>query len=109
MMEVYKIVIEGDDGYKTLFHGIDGSRTLPFDVWLKADKKIVIDGSGGTPYLSGIHCFLNRKATEIYLKRFRTKKNRVIIKCKAKGLRLKPTGGIPVFLADEIFIPSQKC
>jgi hypothetical protein len=29
----------------SLFHGTQGSRNLPAGIWLKADKKIVRDGS----------------------------------------------------------------
>ena len=102
---VYKIVLEDEDGYKTLFHGIEGSRRLPCNKWLRASIKYGVDGSKQKPYVTGFHCFKsNGKATE-YLKKFRTDKNRVIIICFVRGLRRKPTN-VDVFLADEIFIPS---
>ena len=107
MLEVYKIVIKDNDGYKTLFNTINGSRKLQINSWIKANIKLSIDGSGGKPYLTGIHCFKDNKKAIKYLNKFRTKKNRIIIKCKAKGLRKKPTNS-DVFLADEILIKNNE-
>ena len=104
MIEVYKIVIEGNNGrYKTLFHGINGSKLIPLDEWLKADIKLVKDGSGGNKYYSGFHCFETKELGEKYLKRFRTEQNRVLIKCDAKFIRHKPSNK-EVWLAEEIKI-----
>ena len=52
-MIAYKIV-ELDDGHiKTLFHGLNGSRILPCNVWLKSEQKLVKDGTSKTFYESG--------------------------------------------------------
>jgi len=105
---VYKIMEAHRGEYKTLFYGINYCRILPFNTWLKAELRYVRDGSNSVPYISGIHCFKDKKIAEKYLRRFRTERDRVIVKCLAKGLRTKPSNP-DVFLADEIFIPSQKC
>ncbi|KKK41925.1 hypothetical protein LCGC14_2432450 [marine sediment metagenome] len=43
MLEVYKIVIKDNDGYKTLFNTINGSRKLQINSWIKANIKLPID------------------------------------------------------------------
>lgn len=108
MTEVYKIVGMSEFGnYKTLFHGVHGSKLLGRNIWIKADKKYVVDGSGGKCYLSGIHCFKNKKVAEKYLTRFSNTEDKLIIKCEARNLRQKPTNK-HVWLADEIYIPYSK-
>lgn len=106
MTEVFKIVEKYEDGYKTLFRGLNGSRKISTNIWLQAEEKLVRDGSGGKLYLSGFHVFKTENDADNYLGRFVTPE-RVIIKCYAKNLRQKPTNKI-VFLADEIFIPKMK-
>ena len=95
------------DLIKTLFHGVNGSRILPFDMWIDADRKLVSDGSGGTKYESGFHIFLTHGKAEEYLKKFRTPRNRIIIRCETKAFKGKITNK-DVFLAPRIFIPKQK-
>jgi len=99
MKTVYKIVEMGPFGnYTTLFHGINGSKILKRKVWIKALEKYVKDGSGGKTYLSGIHCFKDSEIALQYLSRFTNIENKLIIKCFAHGLRVKPTNP-NVFLA----------
>ena len=38
-MKAYKIVEQRGLHLKTLFHGLDGSRTLPYGQWLTAVKR----------------------------------------------------------------------
>ena len=91
--------------YKTLFHGVNGSRTIPFNVWIKADRKWA--GEGGTKYWTGFHVILNVENCGKYIKRFKDKKKtRVIVKCLAKNLRPKESSKGLVFLAEEIMIPN---
>lgn len=45
-MKAYKIVEVVDGKIKTLFHGINKSRTMPEGIWLEADVKMGRDGSG---------------------------------------------------------------
>jgi len=105
-MIAYKIVEKDGNGYKTLFHGVEKSRKLPTNVWIKAEQKMVKDGSGGKEYLSGFHVFKTKEDAIKYFSIFLLKR-RTIIECFAKNLRQKPTNK-KVWLADEIYIPSQK-
>jgi len=52
---MYKIFDIRDRKPCTLFHGIDGSRTMPLDTWIEADIKQVKDGTSKTSYESGFH------------------------------------------------------
>ena len=94
--------------YKTLFHGLNGSRTVPKDVWLKAVEKMVKDGTSKTSYLSGFHILKSKEECEEYLKYFTTEKNRVIVPCLARGnIRSKSHSRHPVFLTSEIKLLSN--
>jgi hypothetical protein len=99
-------IIEQDEktgAYKTLFHGLNGSRTLQRNVWLTAIEKMVGDGTSKTRYLSGFHILTTKKDCEKYLTYFRTPKNRVIVPCLAGGnIRPKSHSRHPVFLSQEI-------
>ena len=106
MEPVYKIVLREGERIRTLFHGIHGSRTLDYDNWICACLKLVKDGANMKPYLSGIHVFKDKDSATEYLGRFRTIKDRIVIRCYARGLRVKPTNP-NVFLASEILIPKQ--
>ena len=56
----FKIVEVVDDGIRTLFHGLNGSRRMPRGIWLRADERQVKDGTSNTSYMSGWHVFLSR-------------------------------------------------
>lgn len=104
----FKIMDLGNDGksFKTLFHGINGSKTIPFDTWIKADKKWA--GEGGKKYWTGFHVILSRENCEKYLKKFTDNtKKRVIVKCLARNLTPKESSKGLVHLAEEILIPSD--
>ena len=103
--EAYKIVDLADDGktFKTLFHGVDGSRILPMRTWIKAEKKWA--GEGGSKYWTGFHVIKDIDKCREYLKRFTDKsKRRAIVWCLAKNLRPKESSRGDVFLAEEIMI-----
>jgi hypothetical protein len=103
--EVYKIVDLAKDGktLKTLFHGVDGSKTLPMRIWIKSEKKWA--GEGGSKYWTGFHVIKDIDKCREYLKRFTDKsKRRVIVSCLAKNLRPKESSRGDVFLAEEIMI-----
>lgn len=105
VVRCYKIVDLHERCYKTLFHGIGGSRILPFNTWLKAERKWA--GEGGIKYWTGFHVILSKSKCIGYFKRFTDKnKTRVIVECLAKNLRPKESSGGSVFLADEIMIPN---
>jgi len=106
MIKVFKVFLIENGKLKNLFKGINGTRTIKFNTWLEAEKKMSVDGSGQDPYLTGIHVLKDKKKAIEYLNNFRTDKNRVIVKCKAKGLRQKPTND-NVYLADNLYVPRQ--
>lgn len=95
----YRLVEIGKNGeYKTLFHGVNKSRTLPRGKWLRAEVKWVNDGSG-THYWSGFHVLKSRAECERYFKRFRKRKHRRVVECLVHGLRPKAHSPHPVLLA----------
>ena len=106
METIYKIICIENQEVKNLFKGIEGTRILPTNKWLKAEKKMGRDGGNSRWYLTGIHCLKDKEKAEDYLNNFRTEKERIIIKAKGRGLRQKPTNE-NVYLADEIMIPKN--
>ncbi len=85
-MHWYKIVDKDKDGnFKTLFHGIDGSRIIPVGEWVKSEQKIVSDGSTGTKYKSGWHIILDYDECREYLSKFTANIERTIVRVKIKG------------------------
>lgn len=105
--EVYKIFVIEKEELRNLFRGIDGTRTIPFDSWLRAENKWSVDSSNQDPYLTGIHVLKEKDIAINYLKtNFRKERERVIVKCLAKDLRPKPTNS-KVFLADWLYVPEE--
>ena len=99
----YKIVDLKDGKINTLFHGLNGSKIIPRNEWLKADKKMVNDGKGPL-YLSGWHIIPSYDLCIKYLKRFKNVKYKAIVKCYAKDIVPKKHSRSQVFLADYIYI-----
>ena len=103
-MKAYKIVEQHGPHLKTLFHGLDGTRTLPYGKWLTAVKKRVKDGTSKTTYLSGWHVLKSRSAAEDYLRAF-TKRLDIlkIVPVDVRGeVRLKGHSRSEVYLADQM-------
>lgn len=84
--------------FKTLFHGINGSRVLERGQWIKAVKRPVSDG--GTVYTAGFHVLEDRDDCQVYLDRFTRPRDLRIIPVLARGLRPKAHSPYPVLLAD---------
>jgi hypothetical protein len=99
----FKIVDVENEKIKTLFHGLNGSKTLPVDKWLTATKKMVTDGKG-TSYLSGFHVMQSLEEANLYLKSFKNIKNKKIIKVYAKNVWKKEHSPSNVWLAENIKI-----
>jgi hypothetical protein len=103
-MKCFKIVDNHNGILKTLFHGVNGSRVLKTNEWLKADIKDVRDGSCQTYYKSGWHVLSTYEECAEYLKRFTYTDNRKIVECKAKNVWPKTHSIANVYLAEYILI-----
>lgn len=51
-----------------LFHGNNGSTVVPLNKWVRAERRIVRDGSGKTFYASGFHAFTQKSALKEWQK-----------------------------------------
>ena len=99
----YKIVDEIKGELKTLFHGMQGSRKLPYEKWLIADIKEVRDGKG-TSYISGFHIMPTLEETESYLTRFKNIEPKRIVQCIVKSVRPKTHSRHEVYLSEMMYI-----
>ena len=108
-INAYRIVEIDGNKIKPLFHGVRGKRVFPYNEWIKADKKLVSDGSHKTKknYLSGFHFLLSKEETERFLgTRFKNKEKRIVVPCRVrKNIRKKYSG--TCYLADEIYFDDQ--
>lgn len=102
MKNWYKIVDLEDGKPKTLFHGYNGERSIPFNKWIQAEVKTVSDGSRGTPYLSGFHILRTVDDCLKYLEKFQNMAPKAIVKCNARSIWPKRHSRDPVFLAKYI-------
>lgn len=110
-MQAYKIF---DLGYKngkpipkTLFHGNNGSRSLPVNQWIIANRKLVTDGSSQNPYLSGFHAYPSLDAVKRWLRGAKNLDDRVVVKVHVKGLRDKTHAVRKTILANKLKITAQ--
>lgn len=105
---MYRICELKNNKLLTLFHGIQGSREMPLNTWLKADVKNVVDGTRktATPYTSGFHVLKTLEETQKFLKaKFRAKRTLVIVECEIGPDCWKKTHSRnEVYLAKEIKI-----
>ena len=106
--KVYKIVQKEGDNIKFLFHGINGTKIIPLDTVIIADRKFNVKDGVGNSYTSGIHVIDGIEEAKKYLSRFR-RIDRIIVECFAitAGLRKKEKSRSAVYLADQIFIPTS--
>jgi len=107
----YRIVEIKNNKVMSLFHGTNGSRQIPLNMWHKANIKDVSDGSKGKNYKSGWHFLLTLDETiNFFTRMFRVKDNRYIVQCHVrKNIRQKTnsTKG-KCLLADEIMITNEQ-
>ncbi len=112
MLPAYRIVeCRGNDVY-TLFHAIPQngkrSRKIPIKTWIKAEHKMVTDGSSQNKYLSGFNVLLDLQKMKEYVGRFTKERDLRIIKVLVNGsLRSKEHSKSDVYLADYMMIPSN--
>jgi hypothetical protein len=86
-MECFKIMNFEDGKLKTLFHGVNGSKTVAQWTPIHAEMKWnAVDGaSSGPKYTSGWHVLETVEQAKAYLTKFKNLKTKVIVKCKASG------------------------
>lgn len=103
-MKCFKIVDDHNGILKTLFHGVDGSRVLKKNEWLKADIKDLRNGSCQTYYKSGWHVLPTYEDCVEYLRRFTNLDKKRIVKCQVKNVWPKTHSRADVYLAEYLFI-----
>ena len=102
----YKIFDVGNnEDLKFLFHGLNRSRTVVLDEWLKAKKIKGRDGAGNTYYTTGFHFFKTFSEAEKWPG---TMNNRRIVKVLVKNVRSKEHSNQNVFLADKMKVCYEK-
>jgi len=102
MTLLFKIFDERYNAPHTLFHGVNGTKQVPFDKWVNADLKLVTDGSGVTEYVSGFHLLPSFDAAINYLRRFKNTAPKVIVEVQAKNVWKKEHSPHDVYLAEHI-------
>jgi len=90
--------------YKTLFHGLNGSRIIPTGTWLTAQRKLVADGTSKRKYISGFHVLRWLPDCLKYARKFKLPRNRIIVEVWFKDYRRKRHSNSPVLLADKMYI-----
>lgn len=94
-----------NNAYHTLFHGIDGSRRLPINQWLKADQRVVSEGRDARRYRSGFHVFTSLEVAKKFINKFRSPRTIVAVQVEVAGnVRTKPTNK-DVLLVNWMRIP----
>lgn len=104
MVPAWRLLRVRDGQPCTLFHGWQGSRTLPMDYVLTAERKDVRNPGKkkGPTFLSGWHVLMSKEECVEYLKRFKAKDDIVVCRVDVHGLRPKPRS--KVTLAREMRI-----
>lgn len=106
-MIAYKVLEEKDGKPHFIFHGVNGSRQLPINEWLKAENKKATDGSNLKEYVSGFHCFENEESIARWLRFVHEYKSRYVCEVEIKKTRLKSHSRDVVVLADYIKISAH--
>jgi hypothetical protein len=101
---MYRILQIRNGHPTTLFHGVDGSRTLPVGQWIQAEVEEVFDGSGGTTYQSGFHLMPTREGAVEYLRQFDRARPLVVCEVEARNTWEKSHSLSEVLLAEEMKI-----
>ncbi len=109
MIEVYRLFRKAQKP-QTLFHGVNGSRTMPTDIWIDAEIREVRNPGTktGPTYLSGFHVGRTREEVVRYIKRFKQPDELVVCKVYVSNLRPKPRSKSNIYLADSMLILKQE-
>ena len=106
-MIVYRICEQKGDKIQTLFHALNGSRTIPLNQWITANIKIVTDGTKetSTKYLSGFHVFEYKDDCRKFVKKFRKERDLIMVECEVKGKTWKKEHSpSPIILVEQMKI-----
>jgi hypothetical protein len=78
----------------TLFHGIDGSKTLPLNKWIQAEKKRVWNPGERVPgksFMSGLHFYSTKgEAIEYMNTRFKNLEELCVCRVNVRDAKEKP-------------------
>lgn len=108
LREAYRILEVRNNLPTTLFHAVNGSRTLSLNTWHTAKMDQVRDGTSKTRYTSGFHTTLTREDAEAYLLRFKKPRHLVICRVLIEGVRwMKDHSPDPIALTKNIWIGSE--
>lgn len=80
-MKTWRILENRNGKPLTLFHGLDGSRTLPLNVELEACTKMVRNAKGQTPFKGGFHTLAKESDVREYLTRFTGPRKGTLVVC----------------------------
>jgi hypothetical protein len=99
----YKIFENKEGSPFFIFHGLNGSRSIPLDTKLTAKERIVRDGNGRA-YLSGFHVVMNTENLDKTKNLFRITANRVTAKVKCIDVREKPNAKAGICICREFIL-----
>lgn len=108
LVEAWRLLRVRDSKPCTLFHGFHGSRTLPLDELLLAERKRVWNPGkkGKSPgFMSGWHVLLSESECREYMKRFKNIDDLVVCRVVCSGIHQKPRS--KVSLARVMMIVSE--
>jgi hypothetical protein len=108
-MKAYRICERKGDNIQTLFHGVNGSRTIPMNEWLTAKIKLVTDGTRetSTQYMSGFHVFAHKEDCRKFIGRFKKERDLVMVECEVGGKMWKKSHSpAPIILAEKMKVLS---
>ena len=106
----YRIFEVGpDNGPRTLYHGHNGTRDVPFDTWLETGDRVVHNPGKktGPGYEEGFHVFTSESECKKYLKGF-TRTDRTLQVCPVyfEDAAPKPRSRSGVLLAKRMYVPA---
>ena len=109
LLLAYKIFdIDRNGGPRTLFHGLNGSRSLPVGTWLTATQTMVRDGSGQDHYVSGFHAYRTVESVVRWARAVTRTEGRYACMVGLCGCRDKPRAVRETILADRMLITSRE-
>ncbi len=107
MKKVYKVFECKDGQPHFMFYGINGLRAVPLNKKLKAERKIVRDGSGKRWYKSGFHVYCSLDILKKFVKTLKVNRDmRFIVEVRAKNPRRKHERS-KAHLSQEIIVTNK--